>query len=323
MIYNFISAKQIVAKVMADLDLSEESFRISDAMEWIAEGIEKIGSVKQLKRKTTGVDGIEPLIVTGYQAQLPSDMFRMNQAMFSINPNGPWYPMSVATGSFNQWSDETSGDRIVDGLSANTVLISVLRSIYDDMSNNFEYTWYNELEFEDAKKLMLGDSSASIAMRNNIKSMLKYSNLTTNMARDIGFKYTLKPGYIQTNMKDGYIRLSYDAVYTDESGYPMVPDLISYTEAIYWYVTMKLKYPEYLSGKLNREIYYDIRRSWNFYCKQAYGESMMPTGDEMETIKNVWTKLIPDVYANENGYANIGEPQITKNLNRNYGRKYW
>lgn len=323
MIYKFISSEQIVSKVMADLDLSEENLRITDMREWCFEGIEKIGSVKQLERKMSGINGATPLKITGYQAQLPSDLFRMNQAMYSISATGPWFPMTLATGTFSQWSEESTGESTVPGEVSTATLTAVLRAIYDDMSNNFEFTWYNTMTYEEALALMTGNSSASVAMRKNIEGLLVYNNISANTNGDLGLKYSLKPGYIMTNMKDGYIRLSYDAMYTDENGYPMVPDLISYVEALYWYITMKLKYPDYLSGRMNREIYYDIRRSWNFYCKQAYGDSMMPTPDEMETIKNVWTKLVPDVYANESAYNNIGEPQIIKNANSNYGTKHW
>jgi len=94
--------------------------------------------------------------------------------------------------------------------------------------------------------------------------------------------------------------------------------MMSYIEAVYWYITLKLKYPEYMAGRLQRQIYYDMKTSWNFYCKQAYGESLMPNADEMETIKNNWIKLVPDVYANNNSYDTIGEVQNIKSGNNGW-----
>jgi len=121
-------------------------------------------------------------------------------------------------------------------------------------------------------------------------------------------------------MKEGYLKLSYQATTTDSRGYPLVPDLESFREAIYWYVVMKLKYPEYLSGKMNINIYYDVRRSWNFYRQQAYGEAMMPNEDQMTSIKNEWLKLYPEI-DEENAYdSNIGREQ--KLWNNYYGRIY-
>jgi len=301
MIYNFIPCRQVVAKVLADLDIKEESIRISDMIEWCAEAIEKIGSVKQLIRKTSGVDGTETLTLSGYQASLPSDLFRLNQAMYSVGIGGPWLPMTIATGSFNLYADAT------DSMNSNGI--------------STEFT-VPESTLVDLVKILYGISNYQEALsklqeenvRVTLTAMIKIANIDPTKVA-VGIKYTIKPGHINVNVRDGYIRISYDAISVDEDGYPMIPDLASYTEALYWYVTMKLKYPEYLSGRMNREIYYDIRRSWNFYCKQAYGESMMPGQDEMETIKNVWNKLKVDYNAQYTGYEDLGEPQRTRSTN--------
>jgi hypothetical protein len=62
--------------------------------------------------------------------------------------------------------------------------------------------------------------------------------------------YFIKPGWIVTNRKHGFIKLAYKAIATDERGYPLIPDLSSYQEAVYWYVVMKLSFPKFLQGKL-------------------------------------------------------------------------
>lgn len=129
----------------------------------------------------------------------------------------------------------------------------------------------------------------------------------------LGFQYTVKPGFIMTNVPNGYLKLSYSAIPTDEESYPLIPDLMSYKEAIYWYVTMKMKYPEYLNGRMNREVYYDIRRSWNFYRNQAYAEALMPNEDGLESIKNNWNKIVPEFRDHNSFYSHTGERQIIYN----------
>uniref|UniRef100_A0AAU8B8E9 Uncharacterized protein n=1 Tax=Dulem virus 42 TaxID=3145760 RepID=A0AAU8B8E9_9CAUD len=52
------------------------------------------------------------------------------------------------------------------------------------------------------------------------------------------------------NRNKGFVKINYKAIATDEKGYPLIPDLPSYQEAIYWYVMMKLKFPMFLKGKL-------------------------------------------------------------------------
>ena len=140
----------------------------------------------------------------------------------------------------------------------------------------------------------------------------------TNFSADL--QYFLKPGFIVTNMRSGYLKIAYDAIVTDDRGYPMVPDLSSYQEAVYWYIMMKLKYPDYLSGRLNREVYYDIKRSWSFYRKQAYAESLMPSEAEITSIKNLWNRLVPDYDSDQTFYSTAGQNEHV--YNNYYGRIY-
>ena len=62
--------------------------------------------------------------------------------------------------------------------------------------------------------------------------------------------FFIKPGWIVLNKRCGYVKLAYKAIATDKRGYPLVPDLASYQEAVYWYVMMKLNFPKFLKGKL-------------------------------------------------------------------------
>lgn len=141
---------------------------------------------------------------------------------------------------------------------------------------------------------------------------------TTNFNND--HQYFIKPGFIVTNRRDGYIKLAYVTNYTDDRGYPMVPSIASYQEAIYWYIVMKLKYPEYLDGRMHREVYYDVKRSWNFYRKQAYAEALMPTEGDMISIKNAWLKLMPDINSEATFDSGIGGKEHI--YNNYYGRIY-
>ena len=133
-------------------------------------------------------------------------------------------------------------------------------------------------------------------------------------------EYFIKPGWIVTNMKDGFIKIQYKAIAMDERGYPLIPDMSSYQEAIYWYVVMKLNFSKYLKGKLggkgvnnNGAVYSYLQQQWNFYRNQAYAEAMMPTADDMQNIKRDWNKLIPDWDGDETFFRNIGKQQSLYN----------
>lgn len=123
-------------------------------------------------------------------------------------------------------------------------------------------------------------------------------------------EYDIKPGYLISNVKDGYVKIAYYAEYVDEEGMPLIPDLQSYQEAIYWYVAMKLLYIEYFTGRKPQHLYYDAKRSWNFYRQQAYAESLMPNANELENIKNTWHTLVPNRDEIDTLFYNMSDEQI-------------
>ena len=75
-------------------------------------------------------------------------------------------------------------------------------------------------------------------------------------------------------------------------------------------------YPKWASGQIRDAVYKDAKSSWNFYCKQAYGDAMMPDPDQMESVKNSWLRLIPNINAHSNFYSTIGEQEAIWNHNR-------
>ena len=113
---------------------------------------------------------------------------------------------------------------------------------------------------------------------------------SSNLHSQSKYGYTINGNYINTNFTDDTIDLAYTAFQTDDDGFPMVPDEISYKEAMVRYIVMKLKYPDYINNRegMTEGKYNKIEEDWHFYCKQAAGKAMMPSLDQMESIKNQW-----------------------------------
>jgi len=310
MVYRMISSRQVMSKVFADLDIKEGSNRQSDMLEWIGEAVEKIGAVKQLKRIISGVDGAQILEIKGHQAKLPSDLFRLNQVMYSPTGVDPFVKMNVATCSLNAWSSCGTNSSNSATFIKDSELVELVRILYQKYAEDPIYAWFSKMDYHAALEILNTNQNVRTLLTNLVQGGDKHDNYTAD-----NLKYSIKPGYVNTNISTGYLKLSYDAIPADEDGFPLVPDLVSYTEALYWYVVMKLKFPDYLNGKLDQSRYYDIKRSWNFYAKQAYGDAMMPNMDEMESIKNQWNRLLPDLNAHSNFFEDSDEPQIIYNKN--------
>lgn len=304
MVYKMVSSKAVIAKVIADLDLKEEDIKITDIKQWIADCCMNIGSVNQLEHK------VVVLPLKSYQCKLPCDLERLNSVAYSTSECNGWVPMKKTTGTFSVYNERANGCDCGMLIKEDT-LIPLVKSMFSLSSD------------KDAASILSQDTNVRqtlTALINNhtVNSVNGKFNGTingTNFSNTI--QYDVKPGYLITNVPNGYVKLSYHAIYTDDESMPMIPDINSYFECCYWYVAMKLYYPKYLSGDIPQHVYYDMKRSYNFYRKQAYAESLMPNQDDLTNIKNTWTTLVPNLDEESTFFSTTGDRQEI--YNQNYG----
>lgn len=304
-----ISSQAIIAKVIADLQLSESEIRISDMKEYIMEGVLKIGAVQQYEHK------VAVLPIKCHQVALPCDLYKLDQVAYSYCCDKGWLAMRKATSSFGVQHDKSCGSCCDDKMF-----------IHDAAMFPLVKNMFNLTDDREALEVLNSDDN----LRETLSVLLnQWTEPTVNgryLGNAVGHKdgtmysydlqYMTKPGYIMTNVPRGYVKIAYYAIYTDEDSMPMIPDLESYKEALYWYVTMKLLYPRRLRGQIDTRTYYDIQNSYNFYRKQAYAEAMMPGVDELESIKNDWHKLYVEFDDHDTFFSTTGEEQELYNQNR-------
>lgn len=302
---NLITSQTIIAKVIADLDLKEDQIRITDIREWIMEAILKIGAIQQYEHKVQ----ISPVI--GHQVQLPCDLYKLGQVAFSFNNTGGWLPMRKATSSFGVFHDKGTNTPCM--LIQDTALLPLVKNMFNLITDQEALQKLNEdTNLRQTLSTLLNQWTVGSVNGKMVNGAVGHRD-STMFSNEL--QYTTKPGYINVNIPTGYVKISYYAIYTDNDGMPMIPDLESYKEAIYWYITMKLMYPRKLRGDIQQRDYYDIRNSWNFYCKQAYGEAMMPSIDDMESISNIWHKLYPEINDHSTFFSTSGDEQDIYNQN--------
>ena len=281
MIYKYTKCESVIAKIMADANMSEKNIRITDIREWIFEAVEKIGAPVQYVQKESGEDGVPIFEIHEHQVPIPDDLESLTAVAYSTDGTN-WVQARKDESSFKSHSNHFHGHHYIPEQPAREPMIT-------------------------HRSQLLG-INGSTALLNAIKE--NRVNEPT---------YWIKPGWIVLNKDNGKVKLSYKAIATDERGYPLIPDMASYQEAIYWYVMMKLNFPKFLKGALGGRVKYNmgtytyIQQQWNFYRNQAYAESMMPNESEMISIKNEWTKLIPDWSADENFFKETGQKQLNFN----------
>ena len=303
MIYKLTSIKRVIAKVLTDRNAKEGDHRISDMIEWAGEALEKIGAYPYFEDRVAGKEGDPLLELVNYQAKLPSGFHRLIQVSYSTAEAGPFYPMRYSTGSFEGMRGLTSDLNAseLDNIAtvSDTDLVNLVMTLYT-LSYANAIIWIN----------------ANPANRSVLAGLL----LDNNPSLDAGTSttgdvvYVITPGgWIKTNQETGYLMVAYQAIPLDLDGYPLVPDDQTFLEALYWYINVKLMYPDWVAGKIRDAVYYDARRSWNFYCKQAYGTAMMPAADQLESFKNSWLRLIPEINEHSTFFSTLGQEQVIYN----------
>ena len=295
-----------MAKIMSDLDSTEVRQRTSDIREWIFEAIDKIGAPMQYISKESGVDGTPIFSIQDYQVPIPADLVVLDGLAYSNKQDGPWIPMVKSTALFKQQKRPQRPSFTGGG------------TIRHDFENKAVEAPIETFEPIPRKRM------TSQSQMYTINTMKYIDRMTGDEILHHKPEYFVKPGWVVTNKDKGYVKFAYKAIATDERGYPLIPDLTSYQEAIYWYVVMKMAFPKFMSGtlsgtsskysaKFSKDTYFYIQGQWNFYRNQAYAEAMMPTADDIKNIKNDWHKLIPDYEADDTFFKDINKEQITYN----------
>lgn len=307
MIYKTTSVERVIAKVFQDLDLKEGDHRLSDMVSWAGEALEKIGAFPSFVNKVTGKDDVPLLEVVNYQVKLPCDFYNLIQCSFSTSQEGPYYPMRYGSGNFDAGNPEIVTDEgtasVVSTTASTSDLVTLAMVLYD-------------LTYEEALAKINNepDTRSILTSIVNIKRPT-LPGVKNPMATTKDITYVITPGYIKTNVETGYLMVAYQAIPTDTKGYPLIPDESSFLEAIYWYIVMKLYYPQWVAGQVRDAVYYDARRSWSYFCKQAYGNALFPNTDQLEMIKNSWVRLIPEIKEHTSGFSALGQESRVYNHN--------
>lgn len=296
-IYKHVSSKEIIRKVFRDMKPNSADF-VHDAIEWIGEALEHIGAAPQLCRKQCVID------IKDHKGCLPGDLYYINQ---------------VAVNSCVSPSVDTQIDTVV-------AQINTLNSNIVDYSEQLSTTTVTGADLNDtriASNNQLRDLNVNLEVLTNMYftggsclSPLQYGATTFHASihcdgcvnENIRYKdtYIIDCDHIKTSFATGKVCVSYMAFPTDEECYPMVPDDISYREAMFWYIYKKLV----LSGTPGRnpKIGYEYaEQMWQVYCTQARNAANYPDIDRYESFMNQWVRLVPDINAHNSFFETLND----------------
>ena len=283
-VYKTISSKVVIRKIFRDLKPAKDNW-IDDAIEWIGEALEHIGAAPQLCKKNCVID------VKDHKAVMPSDLYYINQVAINnsiSSVNGTELDSLIAKVKELKAAIIDAQANNLEYSSTSSVLneinsrIVVLENVYFKTSNQLQPLQYGASNFH-----------RSMHCEGCVNENIQYEET-----------YIVDCGYIKTSFDSGKICLSYMAFPIDDDCYPLVPDDISYKEAMFWYIYKKilLSAPDFKNNGID---YSFAEQQWKYYCTQARNAANYPDIDRAESFMNQWVRLIPNINVHDLGFENL------------------
>ena len=307
-IYKNTSCQTVLRKVMRDLK-PEDGNWVDSAVEWTGEALEHIGASAQLESYVC-IKYIE-----NHKCELPADLYYINQVSINEAEDAVYIQNEIknnieeliANYNFNKTYLENTLTQLANGTITSTLNDTSLQSIgsIDKRSNDQIRTLlantqvlYNKITHPNQS----GSMSTLGYCTSNFPEALHCPDCS-NKYSSSGECYIVENNYIKTSFEKGAVCLSYKAFPTDADCYPMIPDDISYKEAIFWYI-----YKQMLLGGMQKDngIQYDFAdNKWKYYCTQARNAAVYPDIERLENYMNQWVRLIPNINRHSTGFANL------------------
>jgi len=292
MIYKLTNIKPIIAKIVRDLGLGAEEIPYQDFMEWIFEGLSHIGSYYQFEEKECEIP------IENYKGKLPCDFHKLIRLKGSYKTVGIPQINEVLVANMNTIKSKISNFETL--LETETDPLKI--QSYTDSISNLQAQLEGEIQKIKSVAGTGNTITASIVPNQNLIGT-RETNKHTSVDYNINFDN------ITTAFKDGTVIIQYLAIPSDEEGFPLIPDDVSFKDAMFWKVAYQLSIRGFdFKAQQLRDVNF-TRQKWNFYCIQSRANANMPDLEMMETIKNQFIKLKPNYHEYFNDFSSLGKGQ--------------
>ena len=303
--YTYVTVDRIFSKLIRD---SKAEFSEGDVIEWCGEALEFIGCQKVYEQAVVFSE------VKNHLAEIPSGTHQILQIAKDTKWEGP---------SKNFLCPKEVAEEAVPATIGGYPLPSVPVVLNCDGSpmTDYEVAYYRPLF--SARWDFPNFVSSSLYQRRFVPVSLATSTFfgslvadceTSNKEMYSNNKYTIinRGRHIRTSFETGMVAIAVNRQLLDpETGYPMIPDNISWTTAITKYIQMKLAELEADSGRQGSEARLQrLTMDWQWYCRQASNVDKGLFGiDEHQAFTNQWNRLIPSRNSYYGFFGNLGEAE--------------
>lgn len=121
--------------------------------------------------------------------------------------------------------------------------------------------------------------------------------------------YKIQGMKIYTSIEKGEIELAYRAIMVDSDGYPLIPDDGTFAIALELYIKKRYFTILFDQGKISHQVLANTQQEYCWAVGQAQSSLVIPTVDQMQSIVNSWTTLVPRMNSHREGFRTDGSQE--------------
>ena len=313
--YKLVSIDRIFAKLVRDVG---DDFSESDVIEWAGEALGFIGAIQLYDEAIAFVE------VKNHQCSVPNGTFDVMQIARDNRWEGPTKSAFCAKEVIEEVKRLT--------ISYDNPNIPVVLDCHGQPVVEYDLAYYRpyfDLKWEHDLWYGSGVYQRFSPIRKST------GNFFGDFGRDgvhgcTNDEYKIIRGdTIRFSFPSGMVAIAYHRTPLDEeTGYPLVPDHISYTTAIIKYVTYMMLNKQCIAGRQGTCGLADrAKQDWHWYCAQAGNAEMMPYGeDEYQNLLDQRSHILPKRNRYHGFFGNLNKPEGRKwndPNQRNSGTSYY
>lgn len=119
--------------------------------------------------------------------------------------------------------------------------------------------------------------------------------------------YKIQGRCIFTTFQEGLVKVAYKAMYLDDEGFPMIPDMPLFQKALELYIKSNVFTVKFDLGKINQNVLQHTEQEYCWTVAQLQSQMNTPNIAEMENITNMFNQLIPSQHEYRDGFVHLGD----------------
>lgn len=173
-----------------------------------------------------------------------------------------------------------------------------------------------EVEINDYRGLLPCDLVSVILVKDGCEVMKKNTGYFKKCCGNPS--YSTKGRYIYTTFKQGKVQVAYRAIPVDQDGFPLIPDLPVFLNALELYIKWRAFVVLFDQQKITPQILQHTEGDYAKAVAQLNSEMALPDYAEMENITNMINQLIPSVHEYSRAFNTLGDHTHLDNLGRGF-----